>query len=103
MSFWLRNSAGTSLSSEYNPFTRGGFGAFGNNYIDYQSSRRYRGTYAFPGIGFNEDRSIVAKDFVKTMAELVLPPIRFRHFGGLNLYSNYLQTKDPTSSPRPCW
>lgn len=91
MSFWLRNSAGTSLSSEYNPFTRVGFGAFGNNYIDYQSSRRYRGTYAFPGIGFNEEKSIVAKDFVKTMAELVLPPIRFRHLGGLNLYSNWMQ------------
>jgi hypothetical protein len=91
MSLWLRNSGGTALRNEFNPFTRVGFGAFGNNLIDFQGSRRYRGTYSFPGLGFQEERSIVAKDFVKSMAEIVLPPIRFRKFGGLNLYSNWMQ------------
>lgn len=90
-SFWWRNAGGTSLSSEFNPFTRVGFGAFGNNYIDFQGSRRYRGTWSFPGLSFLEERSIVAKDFLKTMAEFVLPPVRFRKFGGLNLYSNWMQ------------
>lgn len=91
MSFWWRNAAGSALSEQFNPFTRVGFGAFGNNYIDYQGSRRYRGTWAFPGLSFLEERSIVAKDFLKTTAEIVLPPIRFRKFGGLNLYSNWMQ------------
>jgi hypothetical protein len=91
LTFWWRTASGTSLSSEFNPFTRVGFGAFGNNYIDFQGSRRYRGTWSFPGLSFLEERSIVAKDFFKTMAEVVLPPIRFRKFGGLNLYSNWMQ------------
>ncbi len=91
MSFWWRNSSGTALSEQFNPFTRVGFGAFGNNYIDFQGSRRYRGTWSFPGLSFMEERSIVAKDFVKSMAEIVLPPIRFRKLGGLNVYSNWMQ------------
>lgn len=91
LSFWLRTAAGGSLSDEFNPFTRFGFAAFGNNIIDYQASRRYRNIFAFPGLGFDAGRFIIARSFAKGTAELVLPPIRFRHLGSLNFYSNWMQ------------
>jgi hypothetical protein len=90
-SVWLRTAAGTSFSSAFNPFTRFGFAAFGNNYIDYQSARRYRGVFSFPGLSFDADVGIIAKDFGKAMVEWVIPPIRFRELGGLNFYSNWMQ------------
>ncbi len=105
-SVWFRNSAGSSFSNEFNPFTRFGFAAFGNNYVDYRTSRRYRTSFAFPGLGFTEDRAIIAKDFGKSMVDLILPPIRFRKLGGMNFYSNWMQfmvfssvltTSDPSS------
>jgi len=90
-SFWMRTAGGHSFSDAFNPFTRFGFAAFGNNYVDYQTARRYRGSFSFPGLSFTSSRSIIARDFGKTMAELVFPPIRFRKFGGLNFYSNWMQ------------
>ncbi|MDW8330912.1 MAG: hypothetical protein RMK43_04615 [Cyclobacteriaceae bacterium] len=91
LSLWLRTAAGSSLNDEFNPFTRFGFAAFGNNIIDYQAARRYRNIFSFPGVGFDASRFIIAKSFAKGMAELVLPPIRFRHAGTLNFYSNWMQ------------
>ncbi|HRJ28455.1 MAG TPA: hypothetical protein PLV21_06860 [Cyclobacteriaceae bacterium] len=90
-SLWWRTSAGHSFSDAFNPFTRFGFAAFGNNYIDYQSARRYRNIFSFPGLSFETSRFIIAKSFTKSMVEFVLPPIRFRELGGLNLYSNWMQ------------
>lgn len=91
LSFWIRTAAGGSLSDEFNPFTRFGFAAFGNNIIDYQASRRYRNIFSFPGLGFDAGRFIIARSFAKGTAEFVLPPIRFRHLGSLNFYSNWMQ------------
>jgi hypothetical protein len=90
-SLWVRNSGGISFSNSLNPFTRFGFAAFGNNYIDYRTARRYRGTFAYPGLSFSSDKAIIAKEFGKTMVELVFPPIRFKKFGALNFYSNWIQ------------
>lgn len=90
-SFWIRSAAGNSFSDSFNPFSRFGFAAFGNNYIDFQSARRYRNTFAFPGVDFSSDKVIIAKQFGKSMAELVFPPIRFRKLGGINFYSNWMQ------------
>lgn len=91
LSLWLRSAVGTSFSNSFNPFTRFGFAAFGNNYVDYRVARRYRTNYSFPGLTFDADQSIIAKEFGKVMAELVFPPIRFKQFGGLNVYSNWIQ------------
>ena len=96
-SIWLRSAAGHSFSDVVNPFTRYGFAAFGNNYIDYQAARRYRNVFSFPGLSFQQDPSIIAKEFAKVMAEFVFPPIRFKNLGGINFYSNWLQATCFTS------
>ena len=91
MSLWFRTAAGSSLSDTFNPFTRFGFGAFGNNYIDYSSTRQYRSPFSFPGVSFNSDKILVAQRFAKGTAELVLPAIRFRKLGGFNFFANWIQ------------
>lgn len=105
-SVWIRSATGHSFSKSFNPFTRFGFAAFGNNFIDYQISRRYRTIYSFPGLSYDADVSIISRSFLKSVVEWTLPPIRFRELGGLNLYSNWIQpsvfssgliTADPTS------
>jgi len=88
-SLWFRTSSGNSFSKKVNPFSRFGFAAFGNNYIDYLSSKMYRGTYSFPGISFDSGRIIIAKRFVKTTAELLLPPIRYRKVGFFNFFASW--------------
>ncbi|MBT8253775.1 MAG: hypothetical protein HKN00_01960 [Flavobacteriaceae bacterium] len=90
-SLWIRNSLGYSFSKEFNPFTRYAFAAFGNNYIDYRSFRQYRSPFSFPGLGFDEDFSIIARAFNKNMLELVLPPIRIRKLGTYNFFTNWIQ------------
>lgn len=90
-SLWFRTVAGSSFSDEYNPFTRFGFAAFGNNYIDYQATRRYRSPFSFPGLGYDADKSVIAQRFAKGTAELVLPPLRFRKLGGFNFFVNWIQ------------
>lgn len=90
-SLWLRGSGGSSFSDVYNPFTRFGFGAFGNNYVDYQSTRQYRSPFAFPGVSYSEERYLIAQRFAKGMAELVFPPIRFKKLGGFNFFANWVQ------------
>lgn len=88
---WFRNAAGHSFSEDFNPFTRYGFAAFGNNYVDFRSFRRYRTPFSFPGLSYNEDFTIVARTFSKHTAELVLPPIRFRKLGSFNFFTNWMQ------------
>ncbi|MGZ8854169.1 MAG: hypothetical protein ACXW2X_12310, partial [Thermoanaerobaculia bacterium] len=53
-SLWLHGSAGKSFGDRDNPFANFYFGAFGNNWIDYQEVRRYRDYYSFPGLELNE-------------------------------------------------
>jgi hypothetical protein len=94
-SLWFRNSLGNSFSNKYNPFTRFGFASFGNNYIDYLSSKMYRSTFSFPGVTYDgiydieEDtyKYLIAKSFFKSMVELVLPPIRYRKLGFFNFFA----------------
>ena len=85
-SIWFRNSFGNSFSETINPFTRFGFASFGNNYIDHMSSKMYRSTFSFPGISYDSERLLLAKNFFKTMGELILPPLRFRKFGFFNFF-----------------
>lgn len=88
-SFWIRNSFGNSFSKRVNPFTRFGFASFGNNYIDNAPSKMYRGSFSFAGLGYDSEKSIIAKSFFKSTLELALPPIRYRKFGFLNLFATH--------------
>ncbi len=80
---WLRTSFGYSFRDREDPFANFYFGGFGNNWVDYQTEKRYREYYSFPGVELN---SVGGSSFGKAMLEWTLPPLRFRHFGMLNAY-----------------
>lgn len=82
-SIWLRAAAGQALGNRNNPFANFYFGGFGNNWVDFGSSQRYREFYSFPGAELN---AIGGRNFAKTQIEWTLPPLRFRRFGMQNLY-----------------
>ena len=88
-SLWLRTAAGYSPGSRDEPFANFFFGAFGNNYVDYQDAKRYREYAAFPGVELDE---IAGTNFVKTLVDLNLPPLRFRRVGKAAFYASYIRT-----------
>ena len=88
MSLWLRNAAGFSPDDREQPFANFFFGGFGNNYVDRGKVQRYRETYSLPGTKLNE---IGGRNFVKSMVELNLPPLRFQRFGTSGLYVPWLR------------
>ena len=85
-SLWLRGAAGKSWGDRTNAFSNFYFGAFGNNWIDWQEVRRYREMESFPGLELNEAGG---NDFAKGSAELTLPPLRFRRAGVASFYANW--------------
>ncbi|HEY6842562.1 MAG TPA: hypothetical protein VI391_00205, partial [Thermoanaerobaculia bacterium] len=85
-SLWLRGAAGKSWGDRDNPFADFFFGAFGNNWIDYQPVQRYHAYYSFPGIGLDEAGG---SDFGRLLVEWQLPPLRFRRAGVPSLYTNW--------------
>lgn len=86
-SLWLRASAGKSFNSEPDDeFGNFYFGGFGNNYVDYKDSQRYREYYSFPGVEINE---LPGNDYGKLMLEWTLPAVRFRRLGVQGLYANW--------------
>lgn len=85
-SLWLRTSAGVADGDRFEPFANFFFGGFGNNYIDYQHEKQYRHYYSFPGVELNE---IGGKNFVKSMLEWSLPPLRFRNLGTPSIYATW--------------
>jgi len=87
-SLWFRGSAGTSFGDPDEPFANFYFGGFGNNWVDFQDFKRYRESSAFPGIELDEAGGT---NYGKLTIEWVLPPLRFRRFGFLNLYCNWSQ------------
>ncbi|MFQ6043643.1 MAG: hypothetical protein ACE5PV_22545, partial [Candidatus Poribacteria bacterium] len=82
-SIWLRSSAGYSFGDRDNPFVNFFFGGFGNNWVDYQTEKRYREYYSFPGVDLNE---FGGKNYGKVMLDWNLPPIRFRRVGFTSFY-----------------
>ncbi len=87
-SIWFRSSAGYSLGDRSEPLANFYFGGFGNNWVDHLSFRRYREYYSFPGVDLN---SIGGTNYGKLLVEWTLPPVRFRRFGFVSLYSNWSQ------------
>jgi hypothetical protein len=88
-SFWIRNSAGQSFGKRGSSFSTFYFGGFRNNYVDWQAPDQYRKILAFPGADID---AIDAHNFIKTMGELNLKPIRLRNVGTTWLYPTYLKT-----------
>jgi hypothetical protein len=85
-SLWLHAAAGRSGGNRDNAFANFFFGAFGNNWIDYQEVRRYRDFSSFPGAKID---TFGGNDFAKAGLELTLPPLRFERVGVPGLYSNW--------------
>src|SRR5262249_24565882 len=85
-SVWIRSSTGNAFGDSNDPFASFYFGAFGNNWVDKGDFSRYREYYSFPGARLNE---IGANNFVKSMVEWDLPPVRFRNVGNTMLYANW--------------
>ena len=77
-SVWLRSAAGLSPGARDEPFANFFFGGFGNNWVDRGDEKRYRHYYAFPGADLNE---LGGRNFVKSMLEWNLPPLRFSRLG----------------------
>ncbi len=83
-SVWLRNAAGYSPGDADEPFANFYFGGFGNNWVDRNDPKRYRQYDSFPGIPLN---AAGGTRFAKSMVDLNLPPLRFRHLGTLDFYA----------------
>ncbi|MDZ7740514.1 MAG: hypothetical protein U5Q03_01815 [Bacteroidota bacterium] len=88
-SFWIRNSLGQSFGKQGSSFSNFYFGGFRNNYVDWQQSEQYRKVLAFPGV---EIDAIEAHNFIKTMGELNLKPVRLRDIGFTWLYPTFIKT-----------
>ena len=87
-SIWLRSAAGVSPGSREDPFANFFFGGFGNNYVDRLDEKRYRHYYAFPGAELNE---LGGRNFLKTILEWNLPPLRFRNIGTPGFYLTWMR------------
>ncbi len=87
-SIWFYNSAGTANGNRLNTLTNYYFGGFGNNYVDDGEIKRYRKFYSMPGF---EIDAISARDFVKSVAEWNLPPIRFESVGSPGLFLSWVR------------
>lgn len=88
-SFWIRNSIGQSLGDRSSGMSHFYFGGFRNNYVDWQPSEQYRHAMAFPGAEIDE---VKAYNYVKTMGELNLKPIRLRGIGTSWLYPTFIKS-----------
>ncbi len=86
-SLWLRPSAGYSWGDRDNTLSNFYFGAFGNNWVDYQEARRFRDFDSFPGLEINE---LEGNNFAKLLLEWELPTLRFKRAGVPNFYATWL-------------
>jgi len=83
---WVRSSLGQAFGDHADPLGNFYFGGFGNNWVDYQSTSRYRDYDTFPGTELNE---IEAANYGKLLLEWNLPPLRFKSWGRTWLYCNW--------------
>ncbi len=85
-SIWLRHAAGFSPNEREEPLANYFFGGFGNNWVDRGAVKQYRTYYSFPGVEINE---IGGVNFVRSMVEWSLPPLRFKRLGIPMLYASW--------------
>ncbi|MGZ5935192.1 MAG: hypothetical protein ACXWLV_10870, partial [Rhizomicrobium sp.] len=82
-SLWLYSAAGIAGGDRLNPLTFYYFGSFRNNFVDNGEVKRYREYDSFPGFDIDE---LSARNFVKSVLEWNLPPIRFSDVGTPSLF-----------------
>jgi len=87
-SIWFYNAAGTADGRRLNTLTNYYFGGFGNNYVDDREVKRYRKFYSMPGF---EIDAISAREFVKSVTEWNLPPVRFKSVGTPGFFLNWIR------------
>lgn len=87
-SVFLRSAAGYAWGDESNPLAAYYLGGFGNNWLDHGDEKRYRKWYAFPGVELN---ALAGRSFVRSMAELNLPPVRFDRLGTPGFYASHIR------------
>jgi hypothetical protein len=87
-SLWFRQAAGFSPQDRDEPFANFYFGGFGNNYVDHQDEQRYRQYSSLPGAEINE---IGGRNFVKSIVEWTVPPLRFSRAGTPGLYVSWMR------------
>ncbi len=88
-SFWLRNSIGKSFGDPLSSLSFFYLGGFRNNWVDWQDTRQYRNEMAFPGAEIDE---ISANNYIRTIGELNLKPIRIRDVGATWFYPTFIST-----------
>ena len=88
-SLWLYSAAGASGGSPGNALDYYYFGSFGNNYVDDGEIKRYRDFDSFPGFAIDE---VSARNFLKSVLEFNLPPIRFDDVGSPAFYLSSART-----------
>jgi hypothetical protein len=82
-SIWLRSAAGHAFGDRNDSFSNFYFGGFGNNWIDHSDIKRFREYHSLPGAEIN---SVGGRNFTRVMAELMLPPLRFKRIGLTSAY-----------------
>ncbi len=82
-SLWLYSAGGIAGGTDTNPLNDYYFGAFGNNYVDDGTVRRYREYDSFPGFDID---AIGPRDFFKSTVEWNMPPVRFADVGVPSFY-----------------
>ena len=78
-----RLEAGDRSGAKANPLNNYYFGAYGNNYVDDGTVRRYREYDSFPGFDID---AIGPRNFVKSTVEWNMPPVRFADVGVPSFY-----------------
>lgn len=82
-SVWVYTAAGFAQGDRNSPLSSFYMGGFGNNYVDDGEVKRYRDYDSLPGFAIND---IDARTFGRVMAEVNLPPVRFRDIGVSSFY-----------------
>lgn len=88
-SAWLYAAAGAVGGETASPLGAVYLGAFGNNYVDNREVKRYREYASFPGFEINE---IEARTYVRAVAEINLPPLRFEDVGVPSLFLSSMRS-----------
>lgn len=88
-SAWLYTAAGFGGGDKTSALRDFYFGAFRNNFVDDRDEKRYREYDSFPGYRID---AIAARSFVKSLAELNLPPVRFEDIGTPGFYLSWART-----------
>ncbi|HET9012123.1 MAG TPA: hypothetical protein VFN38_09940, partial [Gemmatimonadaceae bacterium] len=87
-SIWSRTAIGAARGDRTDSAANFYFGAFGNNYVDHKDEQRYREYQSLPGLEINEAGG---RNFVKSLVEWTVPPVRFSRAGTPGFYLTWVR------------